>query len=62
MTNKPPTSEEMAPLTVEDVEAHLRAAVRRGSVTAIKLWLDRHGQDSPGSDPFDELLWVSPSE
>lgn len=50
-----------APLTVEEVMAHLARAVRAGSVTAMKAWLDRYdrerlgGAEGDGLEAFDEL-------
>lgn len=42
-------------LTVEEAEQLLAKAARRGSVPALKLWLDRHGDAQPIED---ELSWL----
>lgn len=46
------------PLTVEEAEAILAKLARRGSVPALKLWLDRHGGDGAGAEtnPFSEFM------
>jgi hypothetical protein len=46
-------------LTEDDVVRALEQAIRKGSVTAMRLWLDRYGGDrkpqTPAGDEFDEL-------
>jgi transposase len=46
-------------LTEADVVRALEQAIRKGSVTAIRTWLDRYGADPKApaaeSDEFDEL-------
>jgi len=44
------------PLTLEEAEQHLAKAVRKGSVTALRLWFDRHGsEESTRDDPFSRF-------
>jgi hypothetical protein len=43
------------PLTEEDVQRHLDAAVRRGNVAAMKLWWERRRAANRPADPFDEF-------
>ncbi len=43
------------PLTVEEAERVLAKLVRRGSVPALKLWFERHGEDQSVED---ELSWL----
>lgn len=43
-------------VTLAEAEAVLSAAVRKGSIPALKLWFDRHGDaGGGGDDPFDEF-------
>ena len=45
-------------LSEDDVRRALEQAVRKGSVTAMKAWLDRYAKDRPPPaerDEFDEL-------
>ena len=42
-------------MTVEEAERHLEAAVRKGSVGALKLWFERHDRDGQTDDPFAEF-------
>jgi transposase len=45
-------------LTEDDVVRALEQAIRRGSVTAMRTWLDRYGKQEPAQaerDEFDEL-------
>jgi hypothetical protein len=46
-------------LTEDDVRRALEQAIRKGSVTAMRTWLDRYGKADPNGKPkpdeFDEL-------
>jgi hypothetical protein len=49
-------SEAAGAMTLEEWEAHLAAAVRAGSVPAMKLFADTHRQEAPErADPFAEF-------
>jgi transposase-like protein len=45
-------------VTLAEAEAVLAAAVRKGSIPALKLWFDRHDRQQGPAE--DELTWLDP--
>jgi transposase-like protein len=45
-------------VTLAEAEAVLAAAVRKGSIPALKLWFDRHDRQQGPAE--DELAWLDP--
>jgi hypothetical protein len=46
------------PVTLAEAEAVLARAVRRGSIPALKLWLERHDRNHQPAE--DEFSWLDP--
>jgi transposase-like protein len=46
-------------VTLAEAEAVLAAAVRKGSIPALKLWFDRHDRQQGPTE--DELSWLDPT-